>query len=109
MKSELDKSPDVPADMKKQVLKEQPGAPKPGPDSEAGDLSAQSSSTSYAWNTSDIPDGTYVVKVVASDKLSNPTGALTGEAVSEPFVVCNTPPSVTVYRGSGRLTRPGLQ
>jgi hypothetical protein len=37
------------------------------------------------------------VKVVASDQLDNPEKeALTGAKISEPFVVCHTPPNVTV-------------
>jgi len=40
-----------------------------------------------------MPDGTYVVRVVASDAPSNPPGrALTVEKTSAPFDVDNTPP-----------------
>ena len=35
---------------------------------------------------------------MASDKLSNPTGALTGESVSEPLVVSNKPPTVLLFK-----------
>jgi hypothetical protein len=49
------------------------------------------------WDTTTIPNGTYFVKIVASDSPSNPTGtALTGEFDSTAFEVDNTPPSITI-------------
>ncbi len=49
------------------------------------------------WDTTAVPNGTYQVKVVASDAPSNPPGAaLTGEEESEPFDVDNTPPTIHV-------------
>ena len=51
--------------------------------------------TSYSWDTESTPDGTALVKVVASDRLHNPEPlALSVERLSEPFEVDNTPPSV---------------
>ena len=52
--------------------------------------------TSYSWDTTTLPDGVYQVEVVASDKPSNPVGALSAKAVSAPFLVANTPPTLTV-------------
>jgi hypothetical protein len=47
------------------------------------------------WDTSSVPDGTYVIKVVASDAPSNsPGGALTGEMESVGFDIDNTAPRV---------------
>ena len=49
-----------------------------------------------AWDTTTVPNGRYVVRVVASDSPANPQAlALTGEKESQPFDVDNTPPSVT--------------
>jgi sugar lactone lactonase YvrE len=49
------------------------------------------------WDTTTIPNGTYFVKVVASDAPSNPLAtALAGELDSTAFEVDNTPPSITV-------------
>jgi outer membrane protein assembly factor BamB len=49
------------------------------------------------WDTTSTPSGLYQVKVVASDRKDNTEGeALTGEKVSVPFVVCHTPPAVSV-------------
>jgi hypothetical protein len=49
------------------------------------------------WDTTTMPNGTYFVKVVASDAPSNPLGtALTGELESSAFEIDNTPPSILV-------------
>jgi len=44
------------------------------------------------WDTTKLPEGTYRVKVVASDEERNPGEGLTAEVVSPPFLVDNTPP-----------------
>ncbi len=47
------------------------------------------------WDGAAMPDGTYVVRVVASDAPSNPAGqALTAEKISDAFDVDSTPPRV---------------
>lgn len=92
--SELAKSKDVPEDVKKPITAaitaagkaDAPPTPKP-----AG---SSSSSTSYNWDTSSLEDGTYVVKVVVSDKSSNAADPLTDSIVSEPFTVCNKAPEL---------------
>jgi sugar lactone lactonase YvrE len=60
------------------------------------------------WDTTTVPNGTYVVRVVASDGPSNPLdSALTGEMDSVAFDIDNTPPIVTVQNtqvASGRTT-----
>lgn len=53
--------------------------------------------TLVVWDTSSAPNGTYVLKVVASDTRANPSElALRGELESESFEIDNTPPSVTL-------------
>jgi hypothetical protein len=48
-----------------------------------------------AWDTSTVPNGRYVLKIVASDAPGNPEAlALAGDKESEPFDVDNTPPLV---------------
>ena len=62
------------------------------------------------WDTTTVPNGTYFVKVVASDSPSNPLAtALAGELESSAFEVDNTPPvisvtSVRVDRGQTRIS-----
>jgi hypothetical protein len=53
--------------------------------------------TELEWDTTTMPSGVYQVKVVASDRKDNADEeALQGERVSVPFVVCHTPPAVTL-------------
>ena len=59
------------------------------------------------WDTSSVPNGRYVIRVVASDAPSNsPSTALTGALESTAFDIDNTPPTITVTsvnRQGGRL------
>ncbi len=51
----------------------------------------------FVWDTTSVPDGTYFVKVAASDAPSNsPATALLGELESTSFDIDNTPPRVEV-------------
>src|SRR5207253_53311 len=51
----------------------------------------------YECDTTALPSGTYRVKVVASDRKDNAAEeALTGERISAPFPIANTPPEVSV-------------
>ena len=51
----------------------------------------------FTWDTTSAPDGTYLVRVVASDAQSNaPGAALSGLAESTPFDVDNSPPRIDV-------------
>jgi sugar lactone lactonase YvrE len=51
----------------------------------------------FVWNTASVPDGTYFMRAVASDRPSNaPDQALSGDFVSQAFEVDNTPPVVQV-------------
>jgi sugar lactone lactonase YvrE len=62
----------------------------------------------FVWDTTSVPNGTYLVKVVASDKESNtPGAALDGELESSAFDIDNGPPTVTVTSSrttNGRTT-----
>ncbi|MDH4180118.1 MAG: hypothetical protein OEV33_06365, partial [Armatimonadota bacterium] len=65
---------------------EEPPA-KAGPSSRA---------TSLTWKTTDVPDGVYWLKIVASDEQANPADPRTAEVVSRSFVVDNTPPEIII-------------
>jgi len=55
------------------------------------------------WDTTTVPNGTYFVRVIASDGPSNPAGtALTGERDSTAIQIDHTPPAITV--GAVRTT-----
>jgi hypothetical protein len=76
------------------------------------------SKESYSWDTSDLPEGRYRIKVVATDELSNPADRVTSDQMESGVVlVDNTPPVVeglklvgrrlqaTVIDGVGPVTR----
>lgn len=60
----------------------------------------------FVWDTTSVPNGSYLIKIVASDSSSNPPGsALAGERESGSFDIDNTPPAIEVTalrRDSGR-------
>jgi hypothetical protein len=64
----------------------------------------------FTWDTTTVPDGTYVVKVSASDATGNaPALALQGERESQSFEIDNTSPAVTVMGASGAVLRFTVQ
>jgi ATP-dependent protease ClpP protease subunit len=67
-------------------------------------LRKSTSETILVWDTTTVPNGTYFVRIVASDAPSNPSGtALAGELDSVAFEVDNTAPTITV--GTIRVER----
>lgn len=62
----------------------------------------------YSWDSQLFPDGRFLIKVVASDKPSNPPAlALNSEKVSQPFVVDNSGPvvsDITIQPGNDATT-----
>ena len=60
------------------------------------------------WDTTSVPNGTYVIKVVASDAPANPPGsALVAERESDTFDIDNAPPAIaisSVSEDGGRTT-----
>ena len=68
-------------------------------------LKDQITEKAYSFDATLIPDGGYAIKVVASDAPSNtPTGALTGEKVSDRFEVDTTPPVVSGLKATPEST-----
>ena len=60
-------------------------------------LKADLRDTLLVWDTSSVPNGTYVLKVSASDRKANPAGAaLAGELESSSFEVDNVAPAVQI-------------
>ncbi|MGH8024082.1 MAG: fibronectin type III domain-containing protein, partial [Limisphaerales bacterium] len=63
----------------------------------------------YSFDTTGFHEGYYIIKVTASDLPSNtPATARTAQAVSEPFLIDNSPPALTVQsqnirRGHARI------
>src|SRR3954467_556114 len=58
------------------------------------------------WDTTSVPDGTYYVKVAATDAPSNaPTTALVGEFESVSFDIDNTPPVIEIQSATRTASR----
>jgi hypothetical protein len=56
----------------------------------------------YSFDSTQIPDGGYQIKVVASDAPSEAPGdVLTGEKISDRFVIDTTPPMVSALKSTG--------
>ena len=55
----------------------------------------------FSWDTTSFADGSYRVRITASDEPSNPEGeALTDSRASAPFVIDNSSPAVSDLRAS---------
>jgi hypothetical protein len=62
----------------------------------------------YTIDGATLADGRYVIKIAASDAADNPVGqALSGERLSEPVDIDNTPPAVRVI-GQPQIRTEGL-
>ncbi|MBI3909797.1 MAG: hypothetical protein HY320_02550, partial [Armatimonadetes bacterium] len=72
---------------------------KPKPETPGG----PTKDTSLKWDTTSVPDGIYLIKVVASDRIANPGEPLSEEKVSEPVIVTNTKPETFIF-ASGAQT-----
>ncbi len=67
------------------------------------ELEEKTDKPSYTWKTDAVPDGRYEIRIEVSDEPDNPKGTALGHVrVSQPFVVDNTRPTVTV------TARPGV-
>ncbi|MFN3422907.1 MAG: hypothetical protein ACK40X_14435, partial [Armatimonadota bacterium] len=59
--------------------------------------SGATTASSMTWDTTKFTDGTYWLKVVASDRIANPDDPQTAEQIISPIIVDNTPPSVGAH------------
>lgn len=116
LKAELDKHPEIPQEMKDQIMAQAPAAidqaikaaasmdTQPAQSVQKSDNAAEPSEknstkqTTYNWDTTKVPDGTYMIKVVVSDRASNPVGYLTDEKIVGPITVSNKPPQIYVFK-----------
>jgi hypothetical protein len=63
----------------------------------------------FVWDTTSVPDGTYLVRISASDAPANaPATALTGEMESINFDIDNTPPRIEAQPSTRSGTRSTL-
>jgi outer membrane protein assembly factor BamB len=106
--ADLARHPEISAEMRARILADAPAdatiavAMPPEPAGEmtetAGDTGDPSRATTYSWDTAALPDGVYRLRVTASDRPSNPSGALTDEKTSAEFRIANHAPSLVLFR-----------
>ncbi|MDR3706755.1 MAG: SpoIVB peptidase S55 domain-containing protein [Capsulimonadaceae bacterium] len=73
------------------------GASSPGePPTPSGAPAEQGTPSTQVWKTANVPDGRYWIKIVASDRPSNPVGSLSDDDQCGPVIVDNTPPKIAV-------------
>ncbi len=73
---------------------------------ESKTLRAGLTETAIAFDTATLPDGRYVLRIVASDRADNPASrALTGHQESQSFEIDNTPPTVTLTLADAATAR----
>jgi hypothetical protein len=101
MKTNLNGGNPLPAAVRAQILAQAPDVIKKtnamtAAAAKADDAGATNlKETSFMWDSSEMPDGTYILKVTVSDKASEPDNPLTASAKTGPFLVVNTPPDLT--------------
>ncbi len=109
MQAALDKHPELPPAVRQQIiaLEKKPEVIRDAITRQRAAVTSAATAdtqattqTSYTWDTAQVPDGSYEVRVIASDKPSNPQGALTAKSVSSLFIVANQPPRLSLSPAS---------
>ncbi len=109
MLAELEANPDLPESVKEQIRRDAPqlvaqmrqaqaqaqSTPTEAPSqpSEA----ARSQPNRQEWDTTQVPDGVYLLRLMATDQPSMPTDYATVYTPPIPIAVCNTPPALVVH------------
>lgn len=64
--------------------------------------------TQFVWDTTKMPDGVYLLRVMATDEPASPTDCATVYSPAVPIVVCNTPPVVSVRERDIKVSAEGI-
>ena len=98
IQAELAKHPEMSAEMRARILADAPAQLKAArpPETPPADAPSPNRDTSLPFDTSRYPDGTYLLKVTATDKPANPNGALSADAVTTAFKIVNRPPVLSL-------------
>jgi hypothetical protein len=98
LEAELNRHPEISPEVKARMLADAPTQIRQAtsPDATPSASAGATRETSLPLNTTTLADGDYLLKVLATDRPSNPAGALTTERVSGSFRVVNRPPLLTV-------------
>jgi sugar lactone lactonase YvrE len=103
--AELDRHPEIPAEMRARILADAPTVVPTvvsplRPSGTSTSAVGPTRDTSLPLDTTSFPDGTYRVRVIASDKPSNPAGALTTEKTSGEIRIVNRLPTLVLFKSA---------
>lgn len=114
LRRQVDNDPNIPTEVKAEILAsaerdlpqvraamQEQAQQAPTPPAMPEPTSPSGTATSRKWDTKTLKDGVYRLRVVASDRPSNATDALSAEAISEPVIVCNSKPVIVVPSRDG--------
>lgn len=96
LKQRLAADPDVPESIRALVLESAQRRLGVAADAAAATAAPSLRETSRAFDTALLPDGVYLLKIVASDQPSNPVDPQTAQAISDSFTVCNAVPKIAL-------------
>lgn len=106
VKAQLDQHPDLPIELREAILQRtrennletaRPAEPAGAPGSSG---MAQTREPRRSVDTTRLPDGVYRFRVTASDRPSNADDPQTTSVISEPVVICNSPPSLFLFKSA---------
>ena len=64
--------------------------------------------TQFVWDPTKMPDGVYLLRVMATDEPASPTDCATVYSPAVPIVVCNTPPVASVRERDIKVSAEGI-
>jgi hypothetical protein len=105
IQTELGQYPKLSPEMQASILSTAKTALAANP-AEAGtekDANSSLSKTTFSWDTEAEKDGVYRLKVVVTDKASNPANPLSNEALSGPVIVANAKPAVSIFERNTKV------
>jgi hypothetical protein len=85
-----------------------PDADAPEPDDAPSRAERPDAKTRFEWDTTQLPDGVYLLRVMATDEPASPTDYATVYSPAVPIVVCNTPPVVSVRERDVKVAEDGV-
>jgi outer membrane protein assembly factor BamB len=83
-------------------------APEPKVDDAPSRAERPDAKTRFEWDTTQVPDGVYLLRVMATDEPASPTDCATVYSPAIPIVVCNTPPVVSVRERDVKVAEDGV-
>jgi hypothetical protein len=83
-------------------------APEPESDDAPSRAERPDAKNRFEWDTTQVPDGVYLLRVMATDEPASPTDYATVYSPAVPIVVCNTPPVVSIRARDVKVAENGV-